>query len=167
MNHGGAADGLRALAWRVVPFADLTPRALQHIYALRQRVFVIEQNCPYLDVDGCDERALHLTAHAVGLAEPVAYARLLEPGVKYADASIGRVITALAWRGRGLGHELVRRALAAAAAAWPESAVRISAQSRLEAFYAGHGFTIVGERYIEDAVPHTEMLRAASRAVGG
>lgn len=158
-------DTLATLDWRLERFDALSPRTLDRLYALRQRVFALEQGCVYLDADGHDERALHLTAWHEGEREPVACARLLEPGAKYADASIGRVVTAPAWRGRGLGHELVRRAIAATATAWPRHAIRISAQSRLEAFYEGHGFAVVGERYMEDGIPHTEMLRSA--AAGG
>ena len=89
---------------------------------------------------------------------PLAYARLVAPGVKYAEPSIGRVVTIAAARGTGLGRELMRRALALAAELYPGQGVRISAQSRLEAFYGGMGFAIVGERYLEDGIAHTQML---------
>jgi ElaA protein len=153
-----------ALVWRCVPFDSLTPRELERIYAARQTVFALEQGCAYLDADGCDEFAHHLAAWTPTTAEPVAYARLLAPGAKYADASIGRVLTRLEVRGRGLGRELMDRALALVEAIWPATAVRISAQTRLEGFYVSLGFIAVGGPYLEDGIDHTEMLRVADAA---
>lgn len=147
--------------WRWKRFDALTPRELQNILRARQEVFGLEQNCVYLDIDGCDEAAFHLAAWSDERAVPLAYARWLDPGVKYAEPSLGRVITTAAARGKGLGRELVRRALEAGARVHPGLGVRIGAQSRLERFYADFGFVVVGERYIEDGIPHTEMLRAA------
>jgi ElaA protein len=145
--------------WRWCRFDDLSVRELQHIYAARQRVFAIEQQCIYLDVDGYDESAWHLAAWSPAQREPLAYARILDPGAKYEEASIGRVITVGAGRGIGLGRELVARAIAAADQVWPGGAIRISAQTRLERFYAGFGFVAVGPPYLEDGIDHTEMLR--------
>ena len=152
------------LTWRWTRFDGLTLRELQHIYMARQQVFAIEQNCIYLDIDGHDEAAHHLAAWAGRQAMPLAYARWLDPGVKYAEPSLGRVITTASVRGTGLGRELVRRALEAGASVHPGLAVRISAQSRLERFYAGFGFVRVGEPYLEDGIAHTEMLRPADPA---
>ncbi len=152
-----------SITWRECPFDGLTLRELQAIYMARQQVFTIEQNCIYLDADGCDEAAWHLAAWSAAEPVPLAYARVLPPGLKYAEASIGRVITTANGRGTGLGRELVRRAIALSGRVYPAQGIRISAQSRLEAFYQGFGFTIVGERYIEDGIPHTEMLLDAAR----
>ena len=149
----------RNLDWRWKRFDALSLRELQYILRARQDVFGLEQNCVYLDIDGCDEDAFHLAAWSEERAVPLAYARWLDPGIKYAEPSIGRVITTGAARGTGLGRELMRRALVAGALAHPGHGVRISAQSRLERFYAGFGFAVVGERYIEDGIPHTEMRR--------
>jgi ElaA protein len=147
-----------ALRWGWCHFDALGVHELQNIYMARQLVFAIEQQCAYLDADGNDERSFHLCAWADGHRVPLAYARVVEPGVKYAEPSIGRVITTAAARGTGLGRELVRRAIAQTSAVFPGQGIRISAQSRLEAFYAGFGFEIVGERYMEDGIAHTEML---------
>ena len=147
------------LTWRWTRFDQLSPRELQYIYMARLEVFAIEQNCVYMDIDGCDEQAFHLAAWASEHAMPLAYARWLDPGVKYAEPSMGRVVTTGAARGIGLGRELVRRALAAGGREHPGLGVRIGAQSRLEKFYADFGFAVVGERYIEDGIPHTEMFR--------
>lgn len=151
------------LDWRCKHFDALTVHELQNIFMARQRVFGVDQQCAYLDVDGCDEKAFHLAAWSAGVREPLAYARVLDPGVKYVDASIGRVITTGAGRGIGLGRELMRRAIECSAGAWPGTAIRIAAQSQLERFYTGFGFEVVGERYIEDGIPHTEMLLAMGR----
>jgi ElaA protein len=137
---------------------------LQNIYAARQQVFLIEQQCIYLDADGCDERSFHLAAWAPDERLPRAYARAVEPGVKYAEPSIGRVITTGAARGTGLGRELVRRAIVYTHEVFPGKGIRISAQSRLEAFYGEFGFQIVGAPYMEDGIPHTEMLLPAREA---
>ena len=153
MSGGGPA-----LAWRWKRFEELDVHELQNIYRARQIVFVVEQQCAFLDADGCDERAFHLAAWSAASPEPLAYARVLDPGVKYAEVSIGRVVTTGAGRGSGLGRELMRRALALTAERWPGVGIRISAQSRLEAFYAGFGFVAIGERYLEDGIAHTEML---------
>lgn len=146
-----------ALAWQCLRLEALAPLALHAIMQVRQEVFVVEQQCVYLDADAADVHSWHLTGCDAG-GRIHAYARIVDPGIKYAEASIGRVLTSAAARGTGLGRRLVARALAQAAAAYPGIGVRISAQSRLETFYGGFGFVIVGDRYLEDGIPHTEML---------
>ena len=157
-----APSGWQTPVWRFARFDSLTVRELQYIYMARQRVFSVEQQCAFMDADGLDERAHHLAAWSSTQREPLAYARLLAPGAKYAEPSIGRVITTAAARGRGLGRETMVRALAHAADLWPGAAIRISAQSRLEAFYASLGFVVAGPRYLEDGIDHTEMVRPAA-----
>jgi ElaA protein len=146
------------LIWRSSPFAALSLAELQYIYMARQQVFGIEQNCIYQDIDGCDEASFHIAAWSPQQVMPLAYARLVAPGVKYTEPSIGRVVTTAAARGTGLGRELMRRAIALAAELYRGQGIRISAQSRLEAFYGGMGFVIVGDRYLEDGIAHTQML---------
>ena len=157
-----ASGGDLALRWAFVPFDALSARELQDIYMARQKAFAIEQQCAYLDADGLDELAHHLAAWSRLQREPLAYARLLPPHAKYAEASIGRVVTWGLGRGRGLGRELMTRALVHLAATWPGVAVRIAAQTRLEPFYASLGFAPVGPPYLEDGIDHTEMVRRAS-----
>ena len=147
--------------WRWCRFDELSVHELQNIYTARQLVFVLEQECPYLDADGVDEQSHHLAAWSARQREPLAYARVVAPGVKYAEPSIGRVITTSAARGTRLGRELVRRAVELALATYSGQGIRISAQSRLERFYAGFGFQRIGEDYLEDNIPHTEMLLPA------
>lgn len=147
-----------APTWRWCCFDELSVFELQAIYMARQQVFSIEQACAYLDADGFDEASFHLAAWAAGHKVPLAYARVVHPGQKYAEPSIGRVITTSAARGTGLGRELVRRAIAHCAQAFPGQGIRISAQTRLERFYAEQGFAVIGVPYMEDGIPHTEML---------
>lgn len=144
--------------WRWCRFDELSVFDLQAIYQARQTVFSIEQECVYLDADGFDQAAYHLAAWATDRSMPLAYARVVHPGQKYAEPSIGRVITIAAARGTGLGRELVRRAVTHCQEAFPGQGIRISAQTRLEAFYAGFGFKATGEPYMEDGIAHTEML---------
>jgi ElaA protein len=158
MSESTGVEAAAPLDWRWRRFDALGVHELQYIYAVRQRVFGLEQQCIYLDADGCDEHAFHLAAWSARQREPLAYARVVDPGVKYDEASIGRVVTLGAGRGRGLGRELVARAIAQAAMVWPGTAIRISAQTRLERFYESFGFSSVGTPYLEDGIDHTEML---------
>lgn len=154
-----ASEDLRGeIDWRVARFSELSPVELARIYRARQQVFSIEQQCIYLDADEFDETAWHIAAWSPRSPVPLAYARLINPGGKYAEPSMGRVITTGAARGIGLGRELVRRVLELSAQVHPGHAVRISAQDRLERFYAEFGFFAVGETYMEDGIPHIEML---------
>jgi ElaA protein len=142
--------------WRSFP--ELTADELYDIFVLRQTVFVVEQNCAYLDADGWDRRARHLYARdAAGLM--IAYLRLVEPGVKYAEPSIGRVITHPSVRRTGLGRELMAEGLRGAERHYPGAGVRIGAQSWAESFYRSLGFESTGHEYIEDDIPHVEMIR--------
>lgn len=159
------ATAVPPLRWTCARLESLAPCELQRIHAARQAVFVVEQACAFQDADAADESAWHLAAWAPGDGggpagdELRAYARLVDPGVKYAEPSIGRVLTTAAARGTGLGRELLRRALAQAGACFPGQGLRISAQLRLAPFYAEVGFVGVGEPYLEDDLPHLEMWR--------
>lgn len=148
------------MEWFNKTFAALSTEELYRIVQLRQQVFVVEQNCVYLDADGYDREALHLFAVQQGCV--VAYCRLLPPGLKYQEASIGRVCTALAQRGSGLGRELMQRVLTLASESYGSESVRvdirISAQLYLQNFYSNLGFTAVSAPYDEDGIPHIEML---------
>ena len=144
------------MIWTWSRFADLGIDNLYDALALRCRVFVLEQG-PYLDPDGIDRLAWHLLGRDEA-GELQAYLRVVDPGVKYTEPSIGRVITAAAVRGSGLGRRLVAEGVARCVAAWPGQGIRISAQAHLERFYGGFGFVRVGDPYPEDNIPHLEML---------
>ena len=139
--------------WYERAFAELSRDELYAILAVRERVFVVEQACPYQEADGLDPQCRHLWATLRGAI--VAYLRIVPAGVKYAEVAIGRVLVAPEMRGTGLGKELMRRALTAAGAV----PVRLSAQAHLDRFYAELGFRAVGDVYDEDGIPHVEMLR--------
>ena len=144
-----------ARSWYDREFAALTVLELYAITVLRQRVFVLEQNCVYVDADGVDPQCRHLWAEDETTRAIHAYCRLVPAGVKFAEVSIGRVITAPEARGTGLGKELMQRAIATIGAV----PVRIGAQAHLEKFYGELGFVKASEPYVEDGIPHIEMLR--------
>jgi ElaA protein len=146
------------LTWRYEPFARLTADELYRILALRQRVFIVEQACAYLDADGDDAACDHLwTAGDDGAVR--AYLRVVPPGVKYAEPALGRVVTAPEARRGGLGRILMIEGLARARAAFGPVPVRIGAQKYLEHFYGSLGFVRASDDYVEDGIPHLEMLR--------
>lgn len=150
-----------AVDWQLYPFAVLTPLQLQAIHRARQEVFVVEQNCPYLDADDYDAMAHHLCGWDAAAAAPtlLAYLRITPPGSKFAEASLGRVITTAAGRGQGLGKELLSRGVEMAGQLYHGQPLRISAQQYLERFYQGFGFVTVSPVYLEDGIPHVAMLR--------
>ncbi len=152
-----------SVIWRHGRLNELSALELARIYRARQQVFILEQNCVYLDADETDEHSYHLTAWSSGADLPLACARLVDPGVKYAEPSIGRVVTTAAARGTGLGRELIRRALALSTEMHPGLGNRISAQSYLRSFYGEVGFEPVGEEYLEDNIPHIEMVWRGAR----
>jgi len=145
-----------ALDWKLSAFDALTVPELYTMLQLRSEVFVIEQNCIFADMDGLDDRALHLLGTQGG--QLVAYARLFPAGVAFAEASIGRVVTRMSARGGGLGHVLIKQAITAVHSQWGLQPIRIGAQARLKAYYSQHGFVDVGVPYIEDGIDHIEMV---------
>jgi ElaA protein len=150
------------LQWQLASFAELDADALYDVLKLRADVFVVEQRCAYADPDGKDrvDGALHLLGRDADGAL-ACYLRILPPGVSYPEVSFGRVVTAAAARGRGLGDVIVERALGHIAEHWPGADVRIGAQSYLLAFYRKHGFASASDEYLEDGIPHRDMLRKA------
>lgn len=148
------------LAWTCKPFDKLTAAELYQALRLRSEVFVIEQQCLYLDPDGLDPQAWHVLGHAQASDGRLqAYLRLLPPGLKAAEPVIGRVVTAPGARGTGVGRQLLAQALAECEALWPGRALFLSAQAHLQTFYAGLGFAPVSEQYVEDGIPHVDMRR--------
>jgi len=143
-------------AWLVYAFEDLAPTELYAVLAARVAVFVVEQDCPYQDLDGLDDVALHLVAWQKA-STVAAYARILPPGTRFEQPSIGRVLTHADVRRTGLGRELMRRAIELTCARFPGQAVRVSAQCYLECFYRSLGFAVISPPYEEDGIPHVEM----------
>ena len=145
-----------AINWILRSFAALSTAELYAILQLRNAVFVVEQDCPYQDADGKDQASWHL----MGLDGDTlaAYARLLPPGISYEEPSIGRVVTAPAARGAGAGRELMEQSIQHCFTLFGDRSIRIGAQQYLEKFYTSLGFTSIGEPYLDDGIPHIEML---------
>ena len=159
MRTAGAMKG--EVTWRCAPYDQLTPREIHDMLQARSAAFVVEQNCVFLDIDGVDPQCWHLVGYAEG-GVLVATARLVPPGTKFAEPSIGRVVTTSAVRGTGLGRQLMREAIAHAEKLWPRQAIRIAAQAQLEKFYGSLGFTAASPAYMEDGILHIDMVRPAS-----
>ncbi len=151
-----------AVRWECLAWEALPREALYAALQLRSLVFVVEQACPFLDLDGSDADAWHLlgwSADAEGRPLLGAYARLFRPGVKYAEASIGRVVSHPDVRRSGAGRSLMAEALRRLAELAPGAPVRIGAQRYLERFYGSFGFVRAGDDYLEDGIVHLEMVR--------
>jgi ElaA protein len=147
--------------WQWSRFGELTAADLYAVVRLREGVFVVEQNCPYPDADGRDPDAWHLLGWLSGGGERtlIAYARIFEPGVRYAEASIGRIVSAPEVRGTGVGRAVVAEGLRRLEALAPGESIKIAAQRRLEDFYTTFGFAVVSEPYEEDGIMHVDMIR--------
>jgi ElaA protein len=149
------------IEWQWRGFAELTTTELYEVLAQRQQVFVLEQQCFYNDFDGLDQQAHHLLGWRSidGQRELAAYLRCLAPGAKYAEMSLGRVLTTKAARGSGAGRELLVRGIECAERQHPGHRIRIGAQAYLERFYQSFGFKTISEPYDEDGIMHIDMLR--------
>lgn len=145
------------IRWDIKKFAELTVQELYVIMQLRQEVFSVEQNCAYQDADGKDPKCVHLCGFNEA-DELIVYSRIVPPGVSFAEVSIGRVISSQKARGTGAGKELMKRSVSFIFEQYGKVPVRIGAQCYLIAFYSGFGFRIAGEEYLEDNIPHIEML---------
>jgi ElaA protein len=147
------------ISFSCLPFDDLTLQELYDIMSLRQEVFIVEQNCPYLDADGKDQHAWHLSG-TNSAGQLIAYARLLPKGVSYTGyASIGRVVTAPSVRRSGAGRLLMQETIRICLQLFGPVPLKISAQEYLREFYASFGFDPIGETYLEDGIPHIAMIR--------
>jgi ElaA protein len=156
--------GLAVVCWHWNTVADIRPADLLGLVALRSQVFVVEQRCLFLEIDDADRDAWHLFGRSA--TRVVATLRLLAPGVRFAEASIGRVCVAADRRGTGLGRELMVRGLEGTARLLPGWPVRIAAQQHLEPFYRSLGFDTASDPYDEDGIAHVQMLRSAPSKPG-
>jgi ElaA protein len=136
-------------------FTELTITELYQILQLRSEVFVVEQDCVYQDVDGKDQKSLHVFGFKN--EQIVAYTRIFKPGDYFKNASIGRVVVSKSERQFGFGHELMKASIKAIKNHFQVSDITISAQEYLQKFYEFHGFFKVGEAYLEDGIPHIRM----------
>ena len=145
------------IIWKCKTFSELSIEDLYDLMVLRQKVFILEQKCPYLDADGKDYSSHHLLGYYDDTL--IAYLRLVQPGVSYSEISFGRIVTAKSERGKGVGKLLMREGLLRCRALYGDQPIRISAQKYLKSFYQSFHFHIVGNEYLEDGIPHVEMIR--------
>lgn len=148
---------MKNVVWRIKNFDNLSLKELYEILMIRQEVFVVEQTCYYLDADGSDEKAVHIWGEIEG--KIVAYCRIFQPNFKYKEASIGRVLTSPDFRGQNLGKVLMQIALQTIQNRFKTKAIKISAQDYLLKFYSDLGFVDTFKKYLEDDIPHTEMIK--------
>ncbi len=142
----------------VKTFEELSNLELYQILRLRSDIFVVEQDCVYLDLDNKDQKALHIFGTKNN--EVVAYTRVFKPGDYFENASIGRVVVARDQRKYGYGKKIMEASIVTIEKKFPNTSIEISAQSYLLKFYADLGFAAFGEEYLEDGIPHTRMLRS-------
>ncbi|MEO8328230.1 MAG: GNAT family N-acetyltransferase [Nitrospirota bacterium] len=138
----------------------MTVEQLFEILQLRVDVFVVEQQCAYRELDEYDQHPE--TRHVSGRNEGgqlIAYARILFPGLRYPEVNLGRFVVKADFRKQGIGHQLLQTALQEISGCWSKTSIRISAQEYLEAFYAQYGFIRVSDMYLEDGIPHVEMVK--------
>ena len=147
---------LSSVCWQWQRFESFSTATLYDILAARAAVFVVEQCCAYQDVDGLDMNAWHLTGRVEG--ELAAYLRLMPPGERFATPSLGRVMTSQQFRGIGLGRELLLRGIRYAQEQYPKQKLKISAQAHLQGLYTSVGFLTTSGVYLEDDIPHVEMM---------
>jgi ElaA protein len=144
------------IEWQYKKFDELTNIELYEILKLRNTVFVVEQNCVYLDTDDKDLQAWHLSGYYQN--QLVAYLRILPPGLSYNESSIGRVVTHPDFRNCGFGIELMKTGIVKTLGQFNADKIKISAQCYLLKFYSNLGFVAIGDDYLEDDIPHIEMI---------
>lgn len=144
------------LKWKLKTFNELTVRELFDLYYLRQEVFVVEQDCPYQDADRKDLKSYHLMGYQGDVL--VSYLRIVQPGVSYREVSIGRVVTKKSFRRKGTGSKLMNKGREELEKIYGLVPIRISAQKYLKTFYEALGYKPTGKEYLEDNIPHIEML---------
>lgn len=147
----------KAIKWVIKSFEQLFIDELYAILYLRCKVFEVEQNTPYLDIDYKDQKALHVMGYID--EKLVTYCRLFKPGDYFNEACIGRVVCDTNHRRFGYGHDLMEKAIKTLSEEWDETVITISAQLYLKKFYESHGFIQISEIYLEDNIPHIRMRR--------
>ena len=138
-------------------FNELSLNELYQILQLRSEVFVVEQDCVYQDIDGKDDKALHIIGEVNG--EIVAYTRCFDKGFYFEEAAIGRVVVKDNQRKYGYGHQIMKASIEAIKHHFGTEKIKLSAQQYLIKFYESHGFTSIGEGYLEDGIPHIAMVK--------
>ena len=148
---------MNLINWTLKPFAELTPFELYALLRLRSEVFVVEQQCIFLDMDDKDQVCHHLMGY---IGEDLAVSvRVVPPGISYTEPSIGRVVSSPKYRRIGLGKTLMQQAIEVTEALYGKVPIKIGAQQYLERFYSALGFVTCSEMYLEDDIPHVKMRR--------
>lgn len=147
-----------AIDLSIKKFNDLDLTTLYAILQLRNEVFIVEQNCAYQDLDGYDIEGIHM--HISMEKALAAYCRILPPGIKQAEACITRVISNITFRRQGYGRSIMKHAITYIELQWPDAAIKISAQAHLQAFYESFDFIKTSDIYLEDNIPHIDMIRS-------
>lgn len=142
--------------WKIKKFNELNIEEIYKILALRNEIFIVEQECPYLDCDDKDLNSYHLFLRENG--EIVSYLRILEKGVSYDEISIGRVAVKKSYRGKGISRKMMLQAIEFIENNLSENTIKIQAQAYLLDFYSSLGFKAVSEEYLEDNIPHIDMI---------
>ncbi|MBR8537878.1 GNAT family N-acetyltransferase [Carboxylicivirga sediminis] len=150
------------MQYKFKPFKELSLIELYKILQLRAEIFVVEQNCVYNDLDSNDEQAYHLMAFNNN--DMVGYARILPPGSRFKEASIGRLVVHKDFRFKGLARQLMTTAADWVFEQWEVKCIQISAQKYLKAFYGSLGYQIISDEYLEDGIPHLKMELQIDRA---
>lgn len=145
------------LNYTIKTFEELTKQELYDLLQLRSEVFVVEQDCVYQDIDGKDQKALHVLGYNENTL--IAYTRIFKPGDYFKEASIGRVVVKQSERHHKYGHEVMQVSIEAVKTHFKESTIKISAQCYLKNFYNNLGFNEIGKEYLEDDIPHIAMVR--------
>ena len=148
---------MEKIIWKQKKWEELNKKNLHEILQIRSKVFVVEQNCVYQDIDNKDPKAIHLYGKIKN--KIVAYSRIFNEGDFYKEISFGRALVLKNQRGKGLGDELVQKSIEIIKGNWPNKKVKISAQAHLNSFYKKHGFIEKGKEYLEDGIPHVSMER--------
>ncbi|MDM1408380.1 GNAT family N-acetyltransferase [Myroides sp. DF42-4-2] len=148
---------MNSIHWHTKAFEELTLDELYDIMQLRTNIFVVEQNCPYPELDGKDKNCLHVFATQHG--KVIAYARIVPPGLSYKEISIGRVVVDQAHRKDGLGKILLALTIEKIEEEFDQQPIQIGAQTYLKKFYSSFGFETVSAEYLEDGIPHVDMIR--------
>ena len=144
------------ISWKIKTWEQLKTKELYSILKLRSKVFVVEQNCVYQDIDDKDKLAIHVFGFVEG--KIIAYSRLFNKKEYFKETSFGRAVVELTNRGKGNGDMLVEKSLLTIKEKYKEQKVKISAQAHLVNFYKKHGFKTIGKEYLEDGIPHIAML---------
>jgi ElaA protein len=149
---------MEKITWKTKKFKDLTIDEFFEIIYLRTAIFVVEQNCPYQEIDEKDRKSYHIYG-TTEKGEIIAVSRIVPKGISYDEISIGRVALKKEYRGMGFADEMMIETIKFIEGNFGKQTIRISAQQYLHNYYNNHGFQQVGEMYLEDNIPHVEMIK--------